>query len=230
MAFAVDARRLCPDARGSTTPYPSRHPASSRGRSLAMWARPRILGQSGPVPACEPRAPNRRSSASGSSPRRSDKDARISFAFSGNSTTFSSPRSSFGPAARWVWSPANLPAPATSALFQENESTPRILDRMVFLGETEKGYFDGMRSYIKKRSGLRRLGHGNHRLRAAGPVCPERHGLHRQPLLLAAPQLPRPAVGLGQLAHRAKAHDGPSGRSDALSRSRPSGWPASPSH
>ena len=38
-------------------------------------------------------------------------------------------------------------------LFQENESTPRILDRMVFLAETEKAYFDGMRSYIKKDLG-----------------------------------------------------------------------------
>jgi hypothetical protein len=39
------------------------------------------------------------------------------------------------------------------SLFQENESTPRILDRMVFLAETEKAYFDGMRSYIKKDLG-----------------------------------------------------------------------------
>ncbi len=38
-------------------------------------------------------------------------------------------------------------------LFQENESTPRILDRMVFLAETEKAYFDGMRSYIRKDLG-----------------------------------------------------------------------------
>jgi hypothetical protein len=39
------------------------------------------------------------------------------------------------------------------SLFQESESTPRILDRMMFLAETEKAYFDNMRSYIKKDLG-----------------------------------------------------------------------------
>jgi hypothetical protein len=36
------------------------------------------------------------------------------------------------------------------AVFADNESPKRTLDRMQFLAETEKAYFDGMRNFIKK--------------------------------------------------------------------------------
>ena len=157
----------------------------------------------------------------------SDKDARITFAFGANSTTFYLAQVELHPGGQMGLVAGESASAGNVSLFQENESTPRILDRMVFLGETEKSLFRRHALLHQEGPGLRRLGHRDDRLRAAGPVRPERHGLHRQPFLLAAPALPRPAVGLDQLAHRAKAHDGPSGPGDALSTWRPSVWPAS---
>ena len=42
-------------------------------------------------------------------------------------------------------------------VFADNESPNRTLDRMEFLAETEKAYFDGMRNFIKKDLGCKAL-------------------------------------------------------------------------
>ncbi len=83
----------------------------------------------------------------------SDKNARVSFAFSANSTTFSLAQVEVRPGGQMGLASGESISADNVSLFQENESTPRILDRIVFLAETEKAYFDGMRSYIKKDLG-----------------------------------------------------------------------------
>jgi len=82
-----------------------------------------------------------------------DKNARVSFDFSANPTTFSLAQVEVRPGGQMDLAPGESASAGNVSLFQENESTPRILDRMVFLAETEKAYFDGMRSYIKKDLG-----------------------------------------------------------------------------
>jgi len=82
-----------------------------------------------------------------------------------------------------------IPESKSIALFQENESEQRILDRMMFLAEIEKAYFDGMRSYVRRTLAATPWSLGRWSS-DSGPVCPERHGLHRRPRLLAAPRFP----------------------------------------
>ena len=82
-----------------------------------------------------------------------DNDARVSFAFSGDSTTFNLARVELRPGGQAVLAEGESLDAGNIGLFQENESHPRILDRMMFLAETEKAYFDGMRSYIKNDLG-----------------------------------------------------------------------------
>ncbi len=82
-----------------------------------------------------------------------DKDARISFAFSGNPTTFNLAKVELRPGGQVVLAEGESVAAGTVALFAERGSQPRILDRMIFLAETEKAYFDDMRSYIKNDLG-----------------------------------------------------------------------------
>jgi hypothetical protein len=82
-----------------------------------------------------------------------DKNARVSFAFSANSTTFSLAQVEVRPGGQMGLAPDESASAGRVRLFQENESTLRILDRMMFLAETEKAYFDNMRSYIKKDLG-----------------------------------------------------------------------------
>jgi len=45
----------------------------------------------------------------------------------------------------------------TVALYADSETPTRILDRMLFLAETEKEYFDGMRNFIKNDLGSKAL-------------------------------------------------------------------------
>jgi hypothetical protein len=82
-----------------------------------------------------------------------DSNARVSFAFSANSTTFSLAQVEVRPGGQMGLAPGQSTSAGNVRLFQENESTPRILDRMMFLAETEKAYFDGMRSYVRKDLG-----------------------------------------------------------------------------
>ncbi|MCL5279657.1 MAG: carbohydrate binding domain-containing protein [Planctomycetes bacterium] len=83
----------------------------------------------------------------------SDKNARITFAFSASPTTFSLAQVEVRPGGQMGLTPGESAGAGNVRLFQENESTPRILDRMIFLAETEKAYFDGMRSYIREDLG-----------------------------------------------------------------------------
>jgi hypothetical protein len=83
----------------------------------------------------------------------SDNNARVSFAFGANSTPFHLAHVELHPGGQMGLAPDESASAGNMSLFQENESTPRILDRMVFLAETGKAYFDGMRSFIKKDLG-----------------------------------------------------------------------------
>jgi len=83
----------------------------------------------------------------------SDSNARVSFAFSANTTTFNLAKVETRSGGQTVLSEGESLSAGNVSLFQESESTPRILDRLIFLAETEKAYFDGMRSYVKNDLG-----------------------------------------------------------------------------
>ena len=78
-----------------------------------------------------------------------DTNARISFAFSGDATGFKLADIELRPGGQTVLAEGESLASGSIKLFQDNESKARILDRMMFLAETEKAYFDDMRTYIK---------------------------------------------------------------------------------
>jgi hypothetical protein len=82
-----------------------------------------------------------------------ENDARVSLAFGGNATSFTVARIEFRSGGQVGLAGGESLKDKSTALFQENESQQRIVDRMVFLAETEKAYFDGMRSYAKKDLG-----------------------------------------------------------------------------
>jgi hypothetical protein len=82
-----------------------------------------------------------------------DTNARISFAFSGDATGFKLANVEVRPGGQTVLAEGEALASASIRLFQDNESKARILDRMKFLAETEKAYFNDMRSYIKNDLG-----------------------------------------------------------------------------
>jgi hypothetical protein len=83
----------------------------------------------------------------------SDTNARVSFSFGGDATTFNLARVELRPGGQTVLAEGESLAAGNVGLFQESESQPRILDRMIFLVETEKAYFDGMRSYVRNDLG-----------------------------------------------------------------------------
>jgi hypothetical protein len=82
-----------------------------------------------------------------------DSNARVSFSFSGDSTTFYLSRVELRPGGQTVLAEGESLAAGNIGLYQTSESRPRILDRMVFLAQTEKAYFDDMRSYIRNDLG-----------------------------------------------------------------------------
>jgi len=82
-----------------------------------------------------------------------DANARISFAFSGDSAGFQLARVALRPGGQIALARDESLEAGTVKLFQENAGAPRVQDRMVFLAETEKAYFDAMRSYIKNDLG-----------------------------------------------------------------------------
>ena len=159
----------------------------------------------------------------------SDSNARISFAFGANSTTFNLAQVELRPGGQMGLAPGESASAGTVRLFQENESTPRILDRMVFLAETEKAYFDGMRSYIKKDLGCGALVTGTI---VFGPL-----GLYAQSDMdfidshsyWQHPTFPgRPWDSANWLIEQRPMTDYPASRRRSFG-SRPSGWPANPS-
>jgi hypothetical protein len=82
-----------------------------------------------------------------------DSNARVSLAFGGNPTSFVLSHIELRPGGQVGLAGGESLKDKSIALFQENESQQRILDRMMFLAETEKAYFDGMRSYVQKDLG-----------------------------------------------------------------------------
>ena len=142
--------------------------------------------------------------ASASSPRPIDDNARVSFAFSGDPTPFQLARRRLAPGGQVGLAEGESPSA------KQRRAVPRQREHGPHPGPDDLPGRDGegllRRHAILHQEGPRLQGPRDRddRLRPAGPVRPERHGLHRQSRLLAASQLPRPALGLGQLAHRAE--------------------------
>jgi hypothetical protein len=78
-----------------------------------------------------------------------DENARISFSFGGSDVPVYLANVEFRPGGRVGLEKSESIKAGTVAVFADSESPTRILDRMRFLAETEKAYFDGMRNFIK---------------------------------------------------------------------------------
>jgi hypothetical protein len=79
----------------------------------------------------------------------SDTNARVTFAFSGDPTPFHLAHVELRPGGQVGLAEGESLDPGTIELFRDKESTPRILDRMTFLAQTEKAYFEDMWSHIR---------------------------------------------------------------------------------
>ena len=89
---------------------------------------------------------------------RADGDnARISFSFGGGKVPFYLANVEFRPGGRVGLHKGESIEAGSLTLFADSETPARILDRMRFLAETEKAYFDGMRNFIKKDLGCKAL-------------------------------------------------------------------------
>jgi hypothetical protein len=86
-----------------------------------------------------------------------DENARISFSFGGSDVPIYLANVEFRPGGRVGLEKSESIKAGTVAVFAESESPARILDRMHFLAETEKAYFDGMRNFIKNDLGCKAL-------------------------------------------------------------------------
>lgn len=89
-----------------------------------------------------------------------ESNARISFAFGGDATPFNLARVELRPGGQVALAEGESLSEGSVSLFRDNESRPRILDRMMFLAETEKTYFDGMRNFIRHDLGCQALATG----------------------------------------------------------------------
>lgn len=86
-----------------------------------------------------------------------DENTRISFSFGGSDVPIYLANVEFRPGGRVGLEKNESIKAGTVAVFADSESPTRTLDRMRFLGETEKAYFDGMRSFIKNDLGCKAL-------------------------------------------------------------------------
>jgi len=82
-----------------------------------------------------------------------ESNARISFALSGDDAAVNLASVELHPGGQVALAKSESLTAGNIALFQKNESEARIVDRMIFLAETEKAYFDEMRQYIKNDLG-----------------------------------------------------------------------------
>ena len=80
----------------------------------------------------------------------SDTDARVNFQLGGSDTAVELADIQLRPGGREGLRDRETIETASVALFAESETPVRTLDRMRFLAETEKAYFDGMRACVKK--------------------------------------------------------------------------------
>jgi hypothetical protein len=78
-----------------------------------------------------------------------EKNARLNFAFSGSTATVYLANVQLHPGGRMGLAEGENLDAVSVALVIDNESPRRTTDRMRFLAETEKSYFDGMRNFIK---------------------------------------------------------------------------------
>jgi hypothetical protein len=86
-----------------------------------------------------------------------EKNARLNFAFGGSTIPVYLANVQLCPGGRMGLAEGENLDAGSVALFIDNESPRRTNDRMWFLAETEKSYFDGMRSFIKNDLGSKAL-------------------------------------------------------------------------
>ncbi len=86
-----------------------------------------------------------------------DDNARLSFAFGTGEIPIRLANVRFHPGGRVSLQEGESIRSGSVAVYADNESPNRILDRMQFLVETEKAYFDGMRNFIKDDLGCKAL-------------------------------------------------------------------------
>jgi hypothetical protein len=89
--------------------------------------------------------------------RSDDDNARLSFSFGGSKVPIYLANVEFRPGGRVSLQEGESIQSDSVAVFADNESPARTLDRMQFLAETEKAYFDQMRNFIKKDLGCKAL-------------------------------------------------------------------------
>jgi len=86
-----------------------------------------------------------------------DDNARVNFAVGGSETAVYLANVEFRPGGQVVLQTGESIEANSVALFADNETSARTLDRMSFLAETEKAYFDDMRNFIKNELGCKAL-------------------------------------------------------------------------
>ena len=86
-----------------------------------------------------------------------DENARVSFSFGGSEVPFYLGKVEFRPGDRLGLSKNESVEAGSVKLYVDNESSQRITDRMRFLVETEKLFFDGMRNFIRNDLGCKAL-------------------------------------------------------------------------
>jgi len=89
--------------------------------------------------------------------KNNDDNARISFSFGGSNVPIYLANVQLRPGGRVGAEFGESIKAGTVAVFADSESPARTLDRMRFLAETEKAYFDGMRNFIKNDLGCKAL-------------------------------------------------------------------------
>lgn len=77
-----------------------------------------------------------------------DTNARLSFSFGDHNTPFYLANVTLRPGVEYTLDDGESLENGTIKLFGENASQQRKIDRMIFLAETEKAYFDGMKAFI----------------------------------------------------------------------------------
>lgn len=87
----------------------------------------------------------------------SDDNARVSLAFGNTDIPFALKRIELRPGGQIGLLPEESLAHRSIQLFGDHESIPRMQDRLMFLAETEKRYFDQMRQFIKEDLGCAAL-------------------------------------------------------------------------
>jgi hypothetical protein len=86
-----------------------------------------------------------------------DDNARLSFSFGGNNVPFYLANIKLQPGGRVGLRRSESISNHSVKLYANSESPKRMSDRMIFLAETEKVYFDDMRNFIKNDLGCKAL-------------------------------------------------------------------------